>query len=127
MQKLNSSWKACKRDYKLTEVVGEGSVGLVVKARHRVSNIQVAIKKIDCSFDDLLHMKYVLRELTILRQLSEMEGNEFTIKLYDVIIPEIAYEDVMKLKTLFFVMEYVPYDMTSILSTASKSDEKTES
>jgi serine/threonine protein kinase len=67
MQKLSSCWKALKKDYKLMEVVGEGSVGLIVKARHRLSGKDVAIKKIDCSFDDSNHMKYVLRELTILR------------------------------------------------------------
>jgi serine/threonine protein kinase len=67
MLKLNSSWKACKKDYKLTEVVGAGSGGMIVKARHRASEKEVAIKKIDCGFDDMMHMKYVLRELTILR------------------------------------------------------------
>jgi len=117
MLKLNSSWKACKKDYKLTEVVGEGSGGLIVKAHHRLSETKVAIKKIDCSFDNLYHMKYVLRELTILRQLSENDNNQFITKLYDVVVPEHAFEDVKKLKQLFFVMEYIPYDMNSILET----------
>ena len=54
-------------DYKLTEVVGEGANGMIVKARHRQTKKYVAIKKIDCSFKDLIHMKYILRELTILR------------------------------------------------------------
>jgi serine/threonine protein kinase len=67
MQKLNSSWKSLQKDYKLLEVVGEGANGMIVKARHRATKKYVAIKKIDCSFKDLVHMKYVLRELTILR------------------------------------------------------------
>ena len=65
--KLNSEWKATKEIFKLTEVLGEGSGGQVVKAVHRTSKAVVAIKKINCSFNDLHHMKYVLREITILR------------------------------------------------------------
>ena len=117
MKKLSSSWKAIKKDYKITEVLGEGSGGQIIKGRHRQSNKFVAIKKIDCSFEDPHYMKYVLRELSILRQLSEIEDNSFTNKLLDIVVPEDAYEDIMKLKCLFFVMEFIPYDMTSILET----------
>ena len=67
MKKLHSCWKALKQDYKITEVVGEGSASQVVRGRHRNSNKEVAVKKIDCSFEDMGHMTYVLRELTILR------------------------------------------------------------
>lgn len=65
--KLSPDWKVTKEQFKLTEVLGEGSGGQVVKAVHRKSKVIVAIKKIDCSFNDLHHMKYVLREITILR------------------------------------------------------------
>ena len=98
-----------------------------MKGRHRLSNKFVAIKKIDCSFDDTHYMMYVLRELTLLRQLSEMEGNHFTNKLLDVVVPEEAYEDIMRLKSLFFVMEYIPHDLTSVLAKELKDDEKNES
>ena len=67
MKKLGSSWKALKEIYKLTEIIGEGQGGQVVKAYHRESLQEVAIKKIDCSFDNDNHMKYVLREISILR------------------------------------------------------------
>ena len=70
MLKLHSSWKALKTDYKITELIGEGSGGQIVKGRHRTTKTEVAIKKIDCSFDDTNYMTYVLRELTILRQLT---------------------------------------------------------
>ena len=94
MKKLGSTWKALKEHYKLTEVIGEGQGGQVVKAYRRDSLKEVAIKKIDCSFEDLEHMKYVLREISILRQLSSMDTNQFSTKLYDVIVPEHAYEDI---------------------------------
>ena len=50
--------------------MGEGAGGMVLKASDRKNKQVYAIKKIDCSFNDLYHMKYVLREITILRQLS---------------------------------------------------------
>ena len=67
MKKLEGSWHTVKKDYKLLDVLGEGVYGQVVKAVHRVSKKIVAIKNVSCSFDDLTHMKYVLREITILR------------------------------------------------------------
>jgi serine/threonine protein kinase len=65
--KLGTDWKTVKDNFKLTSVLGEGSGGQVVKAVHRDSKLVVAIKKIECSFDDLNYMKYVLREIAILR------------------------------------------------------------
>ena len=65
--KLSKDWIATKEIFKLTEVLGEGSGGQVVKAVHRATNTIVAIKKIECSFNDLHHMKYVIREITIMR------------------------------------------------------------
>jgi hypothetical protein len=38
-------------------------------------------------------------------------GNRFIPKLYDVIVAEHAWDDISKLKYLFFVMEYVPFDI----------------
>ena len=65
--KLDSSWKAVKNDYKIVEVIGEGGDRQVVKGVHRESKVVVVIKKIDCGFMDLEFMKYVLREITIMR------------------------------------------------------------
>ena len=70
MKKLDSSWRTVKKDFKLLDVLGEGAYGQVVKAVHRESKKIVAIKNVSCSFSDLKHMKYVLREITILRQFS---------------------------------------------------------
>ena len=65
--KFGTEWKCVQHKFNLLEVIGEGSGGVVVKATHIKSNVEVAIKKIECSFDDLDHMKYVLREITIMR------------------------------------------------------------
>lgn len=37
MQKLSSSWKTLKESYKLTDILGEGTGGQVVKATHRLT------------------------------------------------------------------------------------------
>lgn len=67
MNKLHCSWKIFQKEYKLIEVVGEGVEGTVIKAKHRQEKIHVAIKRIPCSFEDMDHMKYILREISIMR------------------------------------------------------------
>ena len=67
MIKLDASWKLVKKDFKLYSVLGEGAYGQVVKACHRESRRNFAIKNIKCSFNDLPHMKYILREISIMR------------------------------------------------------------
>ena len=53
-------------------------------------------------------------------------GNRFIPKLYDVIVPENAWDDLSKLKDLFFVMEYVPFDMKDIIGTMITEEDKSE-
>jgi len=60
---------------------------MVVKAVQRVNKITVAIKRVECTFDDINHMKYLLREITIMRQLSNKEGFVHTPQLYEILIP----------------------------------------
>ena len=70
MYHLDSSWKIIKEDFKIVEKIGCGVSGDVVKAIHREAKVKVAIKKIKCSIKDLFHLKFVLREISILRQLT---------------------------------------------------------
>tara|TARA_B110000285_G_scaffold111603_1_gene126630 strand:+ start:55 stop:231 length:177 start_codon:yes stop_codon:yes gene_type:complete len=56
-----------KKDFKLREVMGKGSYGTVIKATLRETKKSIAIKKIKCSFKDIDKMKYILREISILR------------------------------------------------------------
>ena len=47
-----------------------------------------------------------------------MDGNlGYTTKLFDVVVPERALDRMMKLKQLYFVMEYIPFDLTTLLTT----------
>ena len=88
MDKIDHTWKPLQKEYKLTKMLGQGSYGLVIKGKNRETLQEVAIKKIKCDFKNLKQIKYVMREITILRQLTKMDGCVFSPKLYDIIVPE---------------------------------------
>ena len=116
--KIGSHWKVPMLKYKLLEIIGQGSFGQVMRARNRVTNEIVAIKYIKTSFNHLIECRNVLRELSLLRQLSEMKHNIFTTRLQDIIVHSDAqYPGVSKGKGIFIVMDYVTNDMKKLLST----------
>ena len=83
------SWTAVEKDYKLLESVGEGSYGQVRKAKHIASRNKVAIKRITVDEESrLVWMKYIVREIGILRRLSKHQSNHFSVRLMDVVVPE---------------------------------------
>lgn len=71
----------------MLEICGEGSFGRVVRARHRVTKKEMAIKQIGDAFDHQYSARKVLREIQILRKLTFMRNNVFTTKLFDIITP----------------------------------------
>ena len=87
LEKLPAIWNCLTDDYELRKIQGKGSFGQVVKAIHKQNSKTVAIKYIVDAFDDINSVKRVYREIAILRRLSQMEENIFTIKLEDVIVP----------------------------------------
>jgi serine/threonine protein kinase len=115
MKKLDRSWITVKKDYKLLYVLGQGSYGQVVKATHRVTKKIVAIKNIKCTFDDLTHMKYVLREITILRQLSLIKNIKSTTQLYEIMISEKGMTNMLLIKNIFLVMDYGHSDLEALM------------
>jgi serine/threonine protein kinase len=44
MVQLSNEWELLQQDFKLLEICGEGSFGRVVRAKHRVTKKEVAIK-----------------------------------------------------------------------------------
>jgi hypothetical protein len=58
------------------------------------------------------NMKYIIREISILRQFTAMKKFNYTSKLFDVIIPK---KDLLKMDCLFMVMELNPFDLTEVL------------
>ena len=82
-----------------------------MKARCRDTGQFVAIKLIEDIFSDTDVARCVIREINILRKLSKMEGNIFTIKLIDVIVPTTEKRGLSTFKDLFLVMEYIEQDL----------------
>jgi hypothetical protein len=68
----------------------------VVKAQHILTGKFYAIKLINNIFKDEFAARKLLREIHIQRVLSKMERNIFTIKIFDIITPEL---DLVKFST----------------------------
>jgi mitogen-activated protein kinase 1/3 len=62
-------------------------------------------------------MKNLVRELSILRQLTKMKNNVFTIKLHSVILPErhAKFDDIDKLDHIFIVTDYMETDIQKLV------------
>ena len=82
----------------------------------------MAIKKIDCSLKDLTHFKYVIREISILRQLSNSSAQTH---LFDVILPKEYEDDLSKIRKIFLILEYLPKDLCSWINENDEIDMQT--
>lgn len=80
-------WATARKQYKLKEIVGKGSFGSVVKAKCLNTGKVVAIKLVE-NLGTAFHARCLLREIIILRKLTEMEHNHFFTKIRDIILPE---------------------------------------
>lgn len=88
---LRPCWETVANDYELLKLVGIGSYGEVVRARHRASGRLVAIKLLTGIYKSFYECKKVLREIQILRHFTAMgEANQFATRLYDIIVPSDA-------------------------------------
>jgi len=64
---LPSCWKLVKKNYSITRFLGEGSYGVVVKARSRTTKEAVAIKMVEVDFTNLQSCRAIIREISILK------------------------------------------------------------
>ena len=113
MVTLSSVWKHALKDYEFIKLIGVGSYGEVVQAKQRSTGKVVAIKLIDNIFKSEYDSKKIVREVQIMRQLTQMEGNQFTTKLYDIITPK----NLDNLTYIFIVMEYMQTDLKKIFQS----------
>lgn len=84
--------------------IGTGGYGQVVKARQRSNNKIVAIKLQKNAFGHELLSKRFVSEVSIMRRLSKIPRNIYTVKLLNIL----ADDD---LNNVFLVMEYESKDM----------------
>ena len=96
----------------------------MARARSRQSNKEYAIKLITNVFYSPYEAKKVLREIQILRKLSCIHHNIFSVRLYDVgVVPlgtdengELQFDDV------FIVQECFGIDFTMLFKSVATQD-----
>ena len=65
--------------------------------------------------DSASEIRLLIRELSIMRQLSEMEDNYYTTKLLDVVVACKEGKPLSKSHGVFFVMNYIENDLCKML------------
>lgn len=68
---ISKDWDLLLKDYKILELLGNGAFGTVVKALDRKSDKLVAIKLIKNFNKTSYKCRQVLREIIVLRKLSQ--------------------------------------------------------
>ena len=59
----------------------------------------------------------ILREVEIMRKLSEMPNNFFTTKLFDIVIPVTSESDLCTFNSIFLIMDYVYLDLEKLFQS----------
>jgi len=98
--------------YQKIEKIGEGTYGVVYKARNRVSGELVALKKIRLEAEDEGIPSTAIREISILKELQHPN----IVRLHDVIHTE---------KKLTLVFEYLDQDLKKYLDSSDGLDAHT--
>ena len=115
---MDDKWNSVTDKYTIKGLLGSGSYGTVVEAIHKDSGETVAIKLITKINKTSYTARKVLREITILRKLSESSNNLYTIKLLDVILPTgVTENSIDDLDHIFLVTTYHQYDLKAFLTS----------
>nr|CAA66233.1 cyclin-dependent kinase [Antirrhinum majus] len=93
-----SSHRSLMEQYEKVEKIGEGTYGVVYKARDRVTNETIALKKIRLEQEDEGVPSTAIREISLLKEMQH--GN--IVRLQDVVHSE---------KRLYLVFEYLDLDL----------------
>jgi len=104
--------------YVVQDVVGEGAYGIVCSAVHRPTGRKVAIKKIT-PFDHSMFALRTLREMKLLKFLSEAGVCENIISILDIIKPS----SLESFKEVYLIQELMETDMHRVIRTQDLSDD----
>ena len=111
---LEKEFSEISQKYKILNLIGEGSYGIVVKAINKKTNKTCAIKKLKNIISDSINSKRLLREINIFRQLSEYP-NKYIIQLYDIIIPNEKL-----VNSIYLIMEYCDLNLFQLIHSNFK-------
>lgn len=101
--------------YTIETQIGEGAYGSVWKGYSRITKQPVAIKGFLNIFRDHVDAKRILREVSILRQITE---HTHIVRLIDVICPD----DLLYFQDFFIVMDCCPYDLKAFIKYHLKNE-----
>ena len=82
--------------YDVKEVLDKGEGGEIVKAVHRTSGHTVVIKLMKNCLTDPYQARKILRQVSALRKMSQLETNFFMTRLLDVIVPGVSNYDLTR-------------------------------
>ena len=109
---IEEEFSEISENYKIQNIIGEGTYGIVVKAINKKTNEICAIKKFKQVISDSINSKRILREINIFRQLSEYP-NKNIIQLYDIIIP-----NEKDLNSIYLIMEYCDLNLFQLFNSS---------
>lgn len=87
----------------------------MVKAKCVKTGKDVAIKRIDHVFDDLIDGKRVLREITLLKRMNHPN----IVNLLEVVIPD---GEIETFNEIYLVLEYAPGDLKKLFKSSYNLD-----
>mmetsp|Transcript_6168 Transcript_6168/g.9954 ORF Transcript_6168/g.9954 Transcript_6168/m.9954 type:complete len:100 (-) Transcript_6168:793-1092(-) len=98
-------FSAIDHKFKIKGLIGEGAYGKVYKAKHLETGLTVAIKAVSVS-PNSREEKVIEDEIEMLKMLSQIPGNKFTTKVFEVVRSEFRLE-----VEYFIVMQYMPMSL----------------
>ena len=108
---LEKEWGPILDRYEPIRVLGSGSYGKVVEAIDKTTKKNVAIKKINDLFVDIIDTKRILREITLLRFMK----NEFIVELLDIIYNKSEKD----FDCLYLIFECLPSDLKKLIKSGN--------
>ena len=85
----------------------------MVEAKHRETKKKVAIKYVPVNTKDSQCLKYIIRELAVLKHMSEIENNIYSTKLVDIKCHKNEKGDLIG---IFYVQEFMASDLKKLIS-----------
>lgn len=103
--------------YQKLEKIGEGSYGVVYKAKHRLSGALVALKKIRLESEDEGVPATAIREISILKELD----HDSVVKYPIACLPFRLHDVVHHNSKLYLVFEYLDLDLKRYMDSIRAS------